>query len=152
MKSPDRYESLAAKRSKTLWIELLAGADDALARVLAQLFNRPIVDRDAEDRTLQQAPLLEAVERAKRHDLGQVARDAKDDENVGGCAGAAGVRPSGWRSQLLRHDVDSRSMRGVPTRGEPHCTCGRRAAASGEIPIGSPSTRQARPNRAEQTA
>ena len=65
-------------------VQRLTGAFDARARVLAQMLERPIVARDAHDRTLQQPAPLQSVERAKRHHLGQIAGDAEHDQHVSG--------------------------------------------------------------------
>ena len=64
-------------------VQLLAGAHDRLARSLDKLLHRPVVHRDSDDRAIQQAALLEPVERAKGHHLRQIARDPEDHENVG---------------------------------------------------------------------
>ncbi len=66
-----------------LLVQLLAGPDDRLAGTLLQLVVGPVVDGDADDRAVEEAALLEPVERAKRHHLRQVAGDAEDDEDVG---------------------------------------------------------------------
>ena len=57
----------------------------------AQLLVGPVVDRDADDRAVEQPALLEPVERAEGHHLREVAGDAEDDEDVCG-AGRAGSR------------------------------------------------------------
>ena len=63
-------------------VELLAGTYDRVAGALHELVDRPVVDRHADDRAVEQATLLEAVERPERHHLGEVAGDAEDDEHV----------------------------------------------------------------------
>ena len=65
-----------------LLVQLLAGADDRLARSVLELVDRPVVDGDAQDRTVEQAALLEPVERPERHHLGQVAGDPERDEDI----------------------------------------------------------------------
>ena len=65
-----------------LLVQLLAGADDRLARSLLELVDRPVVDGDAQDRAVEQAALLEPVERTERHHLGEVAGDPERDEDV----------------------------------------------------------------------
>jgi hypothetical protein len=65
-------------------VELLAGRLDRRLRPVAQLVERPVVDGDADDRTVEQAAALEAVQRAERHHAREVAGDAEDDEDVGG--------------------------------------------------------------------
>ena len=67
-----------------LLVELLARADDRLARALDELVDRPVVDRDADDRAVEQPALLEPVQRAEGHHLREVARDPEDDEDVRG--------------------------------------------------------------------
>ncbi len=64
-------------------VELLAGADDRLARPLDELVHRPVVDRHADHRAVEQPALLEPVQRAERHHLREIAGDAEDDEDVG---------------------------------------------------------------------
>ncbi len=68
-----------------------AGALDAFAGVLPEVLERPVIARDTNDRAVQQAAHLQAVERAEGHHLGQVAGDAEDHEDVGGLALAGGV-------------------------------------------------------------
>ena len=67
-----------------LLVDGLAGAGDGLAGVVAQVVDRPVVDRHAHDRAVEQAARLEPVERMKRHHLGQIAGDPEDHEHVGG--------------------------------------------------------------------
>ena len=45
---------------------------------------RPVVDRHADDRAVQQPAALEPVQRTEGHHLGEVAGDPEDDEHVGG--------------------------------------------------------------------
>ena len=78
-----------------LLVELLAGADDRLARTLDELVDRPVVDRDADDRAIEQAALLQPVQRTEGHHLRQVARDPEDHQPV--CAAAFELR--GLRSR-----------------------------------------------------
>ncbi len=85
-----------------LVVERLAGPDDAFAGVLAQVLERPVVARDPDDRAVQEAALLQAVERAEGHHLREVAGDPEDHEHVGrgGCAGGRvgiGFAIRGWR-------------------------------------------------------
>jgi hypothetical protein len=61
---------------------LVSQGFDAFARVLAQTLDAPVIARDAHDRAVQQAPLLQAVERAERHHLRQVTGDAEDHQRV----------------------------------------------------------------------
>ena len=82
-KSPWTYESRSAKRVEHRLVELLARADDRVARALDELVDRPVVDGDADDRALEQPALLEPVQRMERHHLGQVAGDPEDHEDVG---------------------------------------------------------------------
>ena len=74
-----RGETLEHRR-----VELFPGADDRLARPLDELLDRPVVDRDPDDRALDQAALFQPVQRAERHHLRQVAGDSEDDEHVRG--------------------------------------------------------------------
>ena len=69
---------------KDLGVERLAAPFDTRAGVLAQVIERPIVARDTDDRTVQEPPLLQAIERAEGHHLGEIAGDAEDDQHVGG--------------------------------------------------------------------
>ena len=84
-------------------IDRLPGAFDRLAGPLHQLVHRPVVDRDSDDRALQQPTPLEPVQRSKRHHLRQVTRDPEDHEDVRdalimGCRLAAPCR--GWPSNV----------------------------------------------------
>ena len=64
-------------------IDGLSGALDRRARVLAKVIDRPIVHGHTQHRAVQQPAPLEAVQRAKGHDLGKVAGDAEGHEHVG---------------------------------------------------------------------
>ena len=66
-----------------LLVEFLAGPYDGLARALDELLHRPVVHSDSDDRAIQQASLLEPVERVEGHHLRQIARDPEDHEDVG---------------------------------------------------------------------
>ena len=79
-----------------------AGALDRFAGVLAQVLERPVVARDADDRAVEQPPLLEPVQRAEGHHLREVAGDPEDHEYVG-ALGLAGVVPA-----VRGHRVSSR--------------------------------------------
>ena len=72
-------------------VELSRVASIAAPRALAQVVERPVVGRDADDRAAQQAAALEAVERVERHHLGEVAGDAEDHEHVGRLRAARGL-------------------------------------------------------------
>ena len=67
-----------------LVVDCLTAIRDALARVVAELRDRPVVARDPHDRAVDQATALQAVERVKGHHLGEVSGDAEDDEHVRG--------------------------------------------------------------------
>ncbi len=69
-----------------LLVERLAGGDDRVPRALDQLLERPVVERDADDRAVEEPARFESVQRAERHHAGEVARDAEDDEHVGAAA------------------------------------------------------------------
>jgi hypothetical protein len=77
---------------------------DGIPRAIPELVDRPVVDRDADDRTVEQAALLEPVERVERHHLRQVARDAEDDEDVGRLLAA-------FRARLARFGCCNRHPR-----------------------------------------
>ena len=62
-----------------LLVELLARSDDRLACTLDELLERPVVERDADDRAVEEPSLLESVQRVERHHLREVARDAEHD-------------------------------------------------------------------------
>ena len=66
-----------------LLVELLARRDDRVARALDELLERPVVERDADDRAVEEPARLEPVQRAVRHDAGEVAGDPEDHEHVG---------------------------------------------------------------------
>ena len=65
-----------------LRIELLAGAFDRVAGALLELVDGPVVNGHADDRTVDQAPPFEAVERHEGHHLRQVAGDPEGHEDV----------------------------------------------------------------------
>lgn len=78
-------------------------------RAVDELIEGPVVGRHPHDRAVQQAPLLEAVQRPEGHHLGEVTGDAEDHERVTGlvCVGhgaqyvasphdEAGVRAAGY--------------------------------------------------------
>ena len=99
-------------------VELLAGADDRLARARDELVDRPVVGRHAEDGAIEQAAALEPVERAEGHHLRQVARDPEYREPVRrlafawqgpGLRGGGGGRVSGHSFPL--HRVAARPRR-----------------------------------------
>ena len=56
---------------------------DRVAGALAQVVDRPVVDRDADDRAVQQAAGLQVVQRLERHHPREVAGDAEHDQHVG---------------------------------------------------------------------
>ena len=76
----------AREALEDLFVELLPGRDDRVVGPLDQVLERPVVERDAHDRTAQEASLLQAVERAERHHAREVARDPEDHEDVGSLA------------------------------------------------------------------
>ena len=63
-------------------VDVLAGADDRRPRPLDQLVDAPVVDRDPDDRAVDQLPPFEAIERAEGHHLREVAGDPEDHEHV----------------------------------------------------------------------
>ncbi len=70
-------------------VELLAGRDDRLTRTLDELLERPVVERDADDRAVEEPARLEPVQRAVGHHAREVARDPEDHEDVGCFVGPA---------------------------------------------------------------
>jgi hypothetical protein len=50
--------------------------------VLTQTVGRPVVDRHADNRTIQQPAPLEAVQGPEGHHLGEIAGDPERDEDV----------------------------------------------------------------------
>ncbi len=75
-----------------LRVGLLPGRGlDRLAGVLTKVLLRPVVEGDADDRAVEQAPGLEPVERVEGHHLGQIAGDAEADEDVGGALPVGGL-------------------------------------------------------------
>ena len=63
-------------------VNRLAGGLDGLERVLAQMIVGPVLHRHADDRAVQQAPLVEPIQRTQGHLAGEVAGDAEDDERI----------------------------------------------------------------------
>ena len=57
---------------------------DRLARAPAQIVDGPVVDRDADDRAVDEPALLQPVERAEGHDLREVTGDPEHHEDVRG--------------------------------------------------------------------
>jgi hypothetical protein len=87
-----------------LRVDRLAACLDAVVGMLAELLHRPVVDRNTDDRALQQAARLQAIERMQRHHLGQVAGDAEHDQHIRRSRGISqpGRRCSGGEG-LRRH-------------------------------------------------
>ncbi len=65
-----------------MFVDLLAGGGDRLAGVVSQLLDRPIVSRDADDRTLEPTMAREPVERLKGLLFRQVAGDPENHQGV----------------------------------------------------------------------
>ena len=84
-----------------LVVDRLAAVLDALAGVLAQILDRPVVDRHAHDRAVQQAALLQPVQRVEGHHLREVAGDAEDDEYVGGLRASVAADRARGRTAVL---------------------------------------------------
>ena len=78
---------------KDVSVECLARFFDALGSVLAQVLDRPVVARDTDNRTIQQAAQLEPIQRPEGHHLREIARDAEDHQRVRG-GGRAGAVPT----------------------------------------------------------
>ena len=91
--APVVRELLSESREDHL-VQLLAARDDRLARALHQRLDRPVVERDADDGTVQEPARLEAIERTVGHHARQIARDPEDHEHVGRVV------------DLLRHAAD----------------------------------------------
>ena len=53
--------------------------------VFAQLVDGPVVDRDADDRAVEEPTRFQSVQRPEGHDLREIPRDAEDDEHICGC-------------------------------------------------------------------
>ena len=72
-----------------LVVDLLSRPLDRGAGTLDQLVERPVVDRDPDDRAVEEAAGLQPVQRPEGHHPGQVAGDPEDHEDVrrgaGGC-------------------------------------------------------------------
>jgi len=110
-----------------LGVDLLAASLDRLAGAVDQLLDRPVVDRDADDRTVEQPALLQPVERVEGHDLRQVAGDPEDHEDVrdpllraggrGRSPGADGGRCTRRHRCLLLRWPTSKRPRARSTRG-----------------------------------
>jgi hypothetical protein len=65
-----------------LRVDRLARALDRVACPLDEVVDRPVVHGDADDRAVEEAALLEPVQRAERHHLREIPRDAEDHEDV----------------------------------------------------------------------
>ena len=91
-----RRRAAPRSASNTVSSSCLAGAHDRLAGALDELVDRPVVDRDADDRAVEQPALLEPVQRAERHHLRQVAGDPEDHEDVRRLR--APSMPAPWRA------------------------------------------------------
>jgi hypothetical protein len=71
-----------ASLSKTSWSILPSVASIESCARFAQVVHAAVVAGHPYDRTVEQRPPLEAVQGLKRHHLGQVAGDPKDDEDI----------------------------------------------------------------------
>ena len=101
--------------SEHLLVELLSRADDRVARTLNELLQRPVVECDADDRTVEEPALLESVERVEGHHLREVARDSEDHEDVGRLRIGVRLRPDRLWSLVLRSCPHPSSLRVVET-------------------------------------
>ena len=95
---------------------------DRLPRALAQVVDRPVVDRHADDRAVQQAAALQLVQRPEGHHLREVAGDAEHDEHVGGLlpAGRAVTRGAGLDCGCHRARVERYAGPTHPAQGCTH--------------------------------
>jgi hypothetical protein len=66
-----------------LAVHCLARGLDRRPRPLAQVGHRPVVDRDADDRAVEQTAAFEPIQRPEGHLLGEVAGDPEHDQDVG---------------------------------------------------------------------
>ena len=82
-------------------VDLLARRDDRVVGALDELLERPVVERDADDRAVEKAARLEPVQRAEGHDAREVARDPEDHENVRGRASPRSACPATRRAFQL---------------------------------------------------
>lgn len=62
------------------FVERLAGPSNDLPRPIDQLLYRHVVTGDAHDRTIQQSPAFQPVQRAKSHLASQIAGNSKDHQ------------------------------------------------------------------------
>ena len=68
---------------KNRLVDLFTRSLDRVTRPFLQVVVGPVVDRDSEDRAVEEPARLEPVERVERHHLRQIAGDPEDDEDVG---------------------------------------------------------------------
>ena len=64
------------------FVEQLSRGDDRRSSALDELIDRPVVDRDSDDRAREQPSRFEPVERSKRHHSRQIAGDPEHHEDV----------------------------------------------------------------------
>jgi hypothetical protein len=74
-----------------------------LVGVLAKLLDAPVVDRDADDRAVELAARLQAIERPEGHFLRQVAGDPEYRQHVGGRLGAVRIALRHLPARLSKH-------------------------------------------------
>ncbi len=69
---------------------------DAFSRTRAQLFDRPVPPRDADDRDVQMAAASHRVQRGKDLLVGEIARRSEQDQGVRVRLSHVGYRPRRW--------------------------------------------------------
>jgi hypothetical protein len=65
----------------------LTGGLDRLAGMLAEVVDRPVVDRHPDDGTARQAAALQPVQGAERHHLREIPADTESNEHIRGLGG-----------------------------------------------------------------
>ena len=81
--------------------------------MLAKVVGRPVVERDSDHRTLQEAATLEEVERLERHLLRKIAADAEDHQGIGKCGPVVlrlGRQFASWDARFWSNVRGSRSV------------------------------------------
>jgi hypothetical protein len=86
-----------------LRLDLLARTLDRRPSTFLQIVDRPVVHRDSDDRAVEEAAPLEAVEGHESHHFRQVARDPEGHEHVSRLTGLIGLGPGFRGSHGRRH-------------------------------------------------
>ena len=85
-------------------VDLLTGSENRRARAFDELLDRPVVDRDTDDRTLEQPTLLKPIQRPEGHHFREIAGDAEHHQDIA-------RRLRSVVARTFRHDTPSETQR-----------------------------------------